>query len=135
MSDDAGQDPGRDPVGTIAEETTKLLQALQDWARESGSDYAETTASAAANAASTVHRINEHIATGGEDCRYCPLCQVISAVRSTSPEVRRHLASAATSLMHAASGVLATTVPDPGARTRETPVEKIDLSDDEWKDD
>ena len=124
-----------EPVGDVGEEAAKLLHALQDWAKESGSEYATATASAAAGAASTVQRINEHIATGGEDCRYCPLCQLISAVRGTSPEVRQHLSTAATSLMQAASGLLATPVPDQGKSRRDTTVEKIDLSDDDWEDD
>jgi hypothetical protein len=129
VSDDASE-----PAGTIAEEATRLLHALQDWAEESGSDYAAAAASAAAGATSTARRVNEHVATGGAECRYCPVCQVISAVRGTPPEVRQHLTSAATSLLHAVAGVLATPVPDPGATTREAPVEKIDLSDDEGED-
>ena len=84
----------------------------------------------------TVTDVNEHIATGGEDCRYCPVCQVISAVRGTSPEVRQHLAAAASSLMQAAAGLLATPVPDRAARVGDGSVEKIDLDDDdEWEDD
>jgi hypothetical protein len=136
MSDDPHDRAGAEPVGSVGEEATKLLRAVQDWARDNGSDYAGATASAAAGAASSAHRIGEHLATGGEDCRYCPLCQVISAVRATPPEVREHLAAAATSLMHAAASALATPVPDRGRRGGEaSPVEKIDLSDDEWEDD
>jgi len=73
------------------------------------------------------------VATGGEDCRFCPVCQVIHAVRTTNPEVKAHLASAASSLLHAAAGVLATQVPRPD---RPTGVEKIDLGDDDdpWGD-
>ena len=77
--------------------------------------------------AEALRGINEHIATGGEDCRYCPVCQVIHAVRETSPEVKAHLASAASSLMHAAAGVLATQVP---RSDRPSGVEKIDLDDE-----
>jgi hypothetical protein len=126
-----------DDVGSVGEEAAKLLQALQDWAKESGGDYAGAATSAAEGAASTWHRVNEHVATGGEDCRYCPLCQVISVVRGTSPEVREHLATAATSLMHAAAGMLSTAVPQPDAERgrRSGPVEKIDLDDQEWEDD
>jgi hypothetical protein len=123
-------------VGSVTEEAAKLLHALQDWAKENGSDYAEATAQAAAGAASKVSELNEHIATGGEDCRYCPVCQVIAAVRGTSPEVRHHLGVAATSLMQAAAGLLATPVPDPETARRDAPVEKIELNDDdEWEDD
>ena len=134
--DGGGPDPDDPAVGGVGEEAVKLLQALQDWARESGSDYADATASAVAAATAGVHHLDEHLATGGADCTYCPLCRVISAVRGTSPEVRDHLRSAGTSLLQAAAGMLATTVPDQGARHRDSPMEKIDLSDDdEWEDD
>ncbi len=50
--------------------------------------------------------------------------------------MKHHLSSAATSLMHAAAGLLATQVPDPSSRREDTSVEKIDLNDDdEWEDD
>lgn len=114
---------GGERTGSVGEEAVKLLQALQDWARDGAGDATDATA----------HRINEHLATGGPDCRYCPLCQVIAAVRGTSPEVRGHLTAAATSLLHAVGAVLATPVPDRGAGRRD-PVQKIDL-DDEWEDD
>ena len=122
-------------VGSVAEEAAKLLHALQDWAKESGSEYAGAAASAAEGAASAVHRIDEHVATGAAECTYCPVCRVISAVRETSPEVRQHLTTAGTSLLHAAAGLLATTVPEPSKQRRDGPVEKIDLSDDDWEDD
>ena len=122
-------------VGSVTEEAAKLLHALQDWAKDSGSEYAGAAASAAEGAASAVHRIDEHIATGSAECTYCPVCRVISAVRETSPEVRQHLTTAATSLLHAAAGLLATNVPDPSKQRRDGPVEKIDLSDDDWEDD
>jgi len=122
-------------VGSVAEEAAKLLHALQDWAKESGSEYAGAAASAAEGAASAVHRIDEHIATGSAECTYCPVCRVIAAVRDTSPEVRQHLTTAATSMLHAAAGLLATNVPEPSKGRRDGPVEKIDLSDDDWEDD
>ena len=139
---------GEDRVGSVAEEAVKLMGALQDWAKESAGDTAGAAGAAATGAAEALHGLNEHIATGGEDCRYCPVCQVISAVRETSPEVKAHLATAATSLMHAAAGVLATKIPDdssarrPGSGERSSrdsgAVEKIDLSDDSddevWED-
>jgi hypothetical protein len=123
----SGDGSGDEPVGSVGEEAAKLLHALQDWAKESGGDYAGAAAGAVSGATSSLHDINEHIATGGEDCRYCPVCQVIHAVRHTSPEVKAHLASAASSLMHAAAGVLATQVP---RSDRPSGVEKIDLDDE-----
>jgi hypothetical protein len=130
MSDDTGSDP----VGSVADEATKLLRALQGWAQDNGSAYADATASAAAGAASTLHGVTEHVATGSEECRYCPVCQVISAVRGTPPEVRQHLAAAATSLMHAAAGVLATPVPGQSAARRDESMEKIDITDEPEED-
>lgn len=133
---DGGTGSDGPAVGGLGEEAVKLLHALQEWARDSGSDYADAAASAVASAAAGVQHLDEHVATGGADCTYCPLCRVISAVRGTSPEVRDHLRSAGTSLLQAAAGMLATTVPDPGAQHRDSPMEKIDLSDDdEWEDD
>lgn len=127
----------REPVGSVGEEALKLLQALQGWAKESGADSADAASSVFSGVAASWHEVNEHIATGGEDCRYCPVCQVIGAVRSTSPEVRQHLASAVTSLAQAVTGLIAPHVPtDPGGRARQDPVEKIDLDDDAaWEDD
>ena len=68
--------------------------------------------------------VSEHIATGSADCRYCPVCQVIHVVRQTSPEVRAHLSVAASSLMHAAAGLLATNT---AGHQKSPSVEKIDL--------
>jgi hypothetical protein len=64
------------------------------------------------------------------------VCRTISAVRSTSPEVKQHLSTAASSLLQAAAGFMATHVPDAPATRSDTTVERIDLSDgDEWEDD
>jgi hypothetical protein len=122
-----------EPAGSVAEEAAKLLQALQGWAKESGSDYAGATGAAAQKLAS----INEHIATGAADCKYCPVCQALALLRRTSPEVKAHLADAASSLLQAAAGAMATHVPEQSAeRSSEQGVEKIDLSDDlDWEDD
>ena len=66
------------------------------------------------------------MATGASECTYCPICQVVSLVRQTSPEVRAHLSAAAGNLLQAAAGLLETSVPrEDGAR----PVQKIDLDD------
>ncbi len=132
MSGDEGE-----PVGSVGEEAAKLLHALQSWAKDSGGDYADATAAAAQGAAGAFKDLNEHIATGGQDCKYCPICQAISVVRQTSPEVKAHLATAASSLMQAVAGVIATHAADQErARRAESSVEKIDLSDDgDWEDD
>ena len=119
--------PGEaESVGTVGEEAAKLLGALSEWARDQGTDYAGTAAGAASSFAHAVRDVNEHIATESADCRYCPVCQVIHVVRSTSPEVREHLSVAASSLMHAAAGLLATNT---AGASSSSPVEKIDLDD------
>ncbi|WP_027862813.1 hypothetical protein [Marmoricola sp. URHB0036] len=114
-----------EPVGSVGEEAAKLLGALSEWARDQGTDYAGSAAGAASTFAHAVRDVNEHIATDSEDCRYCPVCQVIHVVRSTSPEVREHLSVAASSLMHAAAGLLATHT----SPSSSPPVQKIDLDD------
>lgn len=115
---------GPEPVGSVGDEAAKLLGALSDWARDQGNDYAGSAAGAAGTFAAAVQDISEHIATGSEDCRYCPVCQVIHVVRQTSPEVRGHVTLAASSLMHAAAGMLATNT---GQQEKASGVEKIDL--------
>lgn len=128
---DAGPPTGPDgePIGSVGEEAAKLFVALSGWAKDQGAGTAGTAAGAAQAVTDAMHNLNDHIATGGQDCSYCPVCQVISAVRTTSPEVKAHLAVAASSLMHAAAGVLATQVP---TDAKASPVEKIDLDDEGW---
>jgi hypothetical protein len=115
----------QEPVGSLGEEAVKLLGALQDWAQDSGGE------AAASGAASAFKNINEHIAAGGQECKFCPICQVISAVREVSPEVKQHLSTAASSLLHAAAAAMST---DVSRRRAESPVERIDLSDESWDD-
>ena len=139
-----GQDPHGEPIGSVGEEAAKLFTALSGMARDlgagaaraggaakdQGAQGADSAAGAAFAFGDLLKDVNDHIATDGQDCKYCPVCQVISAVRATSPEVKAHLAVAASSLMHAAAGVLATQVPED---KKSGPVEKIDL-DDDWDD-
>ncbi len=128
MSDERPDEPAEE-VGTVAEETAKLLAALQDWAKDSGSAHASAASQAADGLAESVRGFNEHIGHG-PDCKYCPVCQVINVVRETSPEVKQHLAIAASSMLQAVQGMLATPVPDSQRQRRAGPVEKIDLDDD-----
>lgn len=141
MSDDGTGPHGHEEVGSVGEEAAKLFAALSGLAKThavgaaaaegaakgQGTDYAGAVAGAASAVSEAFQQINEHIATDATECRYCPVCQVIHAVRATSPEVKAHLAVAASSLMQAAAGVLATQVPGDG---KTSPVEKIDLDDE-----
>lgn len=102
-------DPMQD-VGSVAEEAAKLLGALSGWAKDAA------------------HDVDRHVATGAQECTYCPICRTVHAVRGLSPEVRTQLATAATSFLQAAAGVLATVATD--QRTRPGGVEHIDLDAD-----
>jgi hypothetical protein len=115
------QTDGPEPVGSVAEEAAKLLGALSGWAREHGDGVSATADSMAGSVAAELH---DHLATGSPECAWCPVCRTVAAVRQTSPEVRAHLAGAASSLMMAISEVMATRQP-----TREGSVEHIDLDD------
>lgn len=123
------RDPGEEQVGSVAEEAAKLVGALSEWARDHGSDLGEGLSGLVDHAAASAREVNEHLATGAAECTWCPLCRTVHAVRQTSPEVRAHLATAASSLLQAAAGLLATTVPD-HARTPPEGVERIDLDDE-----
>jgi hypothetical protein len=123
--DDPG---GRDPVGSVSEEALKLFGALSDWARDHGSDLGQGLSGLADQAAASVRDVDEHLATGAPECTYCPICRTVHAVRQTSPEVRAHLAVAASSLLQAAAGILAAAAPG-DARARDG-LERIDLDDE-----
>jgi len=105
-----------DEVGTVGEEAAKLLGALSGWAKDH------------------VGGVDEHVATGAPECAYCPICKTVHVLRQASPEVRAQLATAASSLIQAAAGLLATAVPD--ERARGGGVEHIDLDDTaDWPED
>ncbi|KRA37409.1 MULTISPECIES: hypothetical protein [unclassified Nocardioides] len=119
-------------IGSVGEEAMKLFGALADAARQQAGEAAGSATGFAAQAAAMAHEVNEHIATGEAECRYCPVCRVVHAVRQTSPEVRTHLMVAASSLLQAAAGFMETLPPPPGAdgaHQRGAGVEHIDLDD------
>jgi hypothetical protein len=127
-------------VGSLGEEAAKLFAAAAAWAREHAGDAAGPAAAAGSGAG---NRLGEwlsadHIATGAPECSWCPLCQAIGMVRSTSPEVKEHVASlvvVARQLLDSLADSVAEAVGDDGQPTkRSTPdVEHIDLSeDDSW---
>lgn len=123
---------GAEEVGSLAEEAAKLFGALSGLAREHGGDLGDGLSGLSDRAEAAAQDVHEHVATGGADCVYCPLCRAIHVVRQTSPEVRAHLAVAASALVQAAAGLVATAVPDQQARRAEagTGVEHIDLDGD-----
>jgi len=66
---------------TAAEEFGQLVGTLREW----------TTA---------------HLATDEPQCRLCPLCQAIGALRESRPDLVEHLTMAAASLIAAAQSLL-----------------------------
>lgn len=128
MSDQPPSSGPDEQVGSVADEAAKLLGALTDWARDQGQAHVDSAEEVFRGLGAAAHSVNDHLATGGEDCRYCPVCLVIAQVRRTTPEVREHLALAASSLMQAAAGMLATQVPTD--QRRSGPVERIDLDEE-----
>lgn len=144
-------DRSRD-VGSLGEEAAKLINALDEWARARPGEQTPVDGPPAPSRARTAeglgaladrlaakvsqvgHELDEHVATDAVECRYCPVCRLVHAVRQTSPEVRDHLAAAAGSLLEAASGLLATQVPadepSDGPGRRAGGVERIDLDDE-----
>jgi hypothetical protein len=102
-------------VGSVAEEAVKLLGALSEWAKDATGD------------------VDAHLATGAPECTYCPICRTVHAVRGLSPEVKTQLATAATTFLTSAAGMLATHASDRGGREG---VEHIDLDDEgDWPED
>ena len=100
-----------EPVGSLGEEAAKLFAAAESWLH------------GARAAADPAPDAGQH---AGPECVVCPVCQLLSKVRSTRPEVVEHLAVATTSLLQALRVVL-----DPGGRTTaradSPPVERIDI--------
>ena len=118
-----------EPLGSVGEEAAKLFDALQDWVKDNGSGEPGRAEGLVDGLADQWRSFNEHVATGGQDCTYCPVCQVIGKVREASPELRSHLAVATSSLLQAAATIIEARAPrEP---QQEPQVTKIDLDDDE----
>lgn len=64
-----------DEVGSLGAEATKLINAVQDWARRASADAP--------------------IATGAPECQWCPVCQLIGVLRGDRPELAERAGAAA----------------------------------------
>ncbi len=133
MTDHSGE-----RVGTLAEELAKLMGVVSGLAEKSadgGTDAHSHGAHAESGRAHTTDHASAHtppIADDSAACQVCPVCQAIAFVRSTSPEVREHLASSAASLAAAARGLLdGMTAPPAQPDERASRVENINVSEDE----
>lgn len=102
--------------GPITEEAARLFAALEDWARTAGVTHASHLAGAVAGS----------VANGSADCRLCPFCTLIGALRTTRPETFDHLQQAVTALLAAMRSAVAASEHD-WARRRSAPVERIDI--------
>ncbi|WP_235737507.1 DUF5304 domain-containing protein [Nocardioides alcanivorans] len=124
---------GAEPIGSVAEEALKLFGALSDWAKDQGDGLGDGVSGMAAGAAQAFHEVNEHIATGSEECKYCPVCRAVHTVRELSPEVKAHLAVAGSNLLQAAAALMATATSDPAREQgrRDDGVEHIPV-DEDW---
>ncbi len=120
------QSDDHEQVGSVAEEAVKLFGALSGWAREHGEGLSSFADDLHGH---VVGGVAGGMATGAPECTWCPVCRTVAAVRQTSPEVRAHLTTAASSLLLALSGMMATRPPASDGR-----VERIDL-DDDWPED
>lgn len=134
----------RPPVGTLAEEATQLFAVLSGIARDQAAQYTAGAESMTSSASAAVRAVNEHIATGDAECTYCPICRVVHAARTASPEVKAHLSSALLSLAQAASSLMAPPSAPPAkdadqaddyAAPADGALHKIDLDDGAWDQD
>ena len=72
--------------GPLGEEAARLVEALTEWARGHGEEVP--------------------IATGGAECRLCPVCQLLTLMRHARPETFAHLMDATAALAAAARTVV-----------------------------
>jgi hypothetical protein len=134
---DEHEGAGNGDIGSLGEEAARLFAAATDWARQHTGDAAAAADSAATGPADWLG--HEHIATGAPECRWCPVCQAISLLRTTSPDLKEHVGSLVVVARQILDSVAETVgQPEPEAKPRPEPkpkpdVERIDLTeDDPW---
>jgi hypothetical protein len=76
-----------EPLGGAADEAGRLLASLKDWLDARG-------------------LADLPIATGGENCRVCPVCRVIGTLRDGNPELVEQLSRAGDALVKAVASVI-----------------------------
>jgi len=103
--------------GPLGEEAVRLVEALSKWI---GSQW--LSAQWARGGA------DWPLATGSAECRVCPVCQMLSVVRHTRPEVFGHLTDASSSLVAALRSAVESHAQH--ATSGRTGVERIDLDED-----
>ena len=152
MAEHSRQD--REPVGSVAEETARLVEALGGWAeglRAQHDDAAprDSEPSARADTGAQQNARCEHCGTSsraGEAlaCRLCPVCQGIALLRTVRPETVERLADVAAALSGALRDIAAdrfgqpppTPPPPPprGQRVQDIVVDDEDAGEDKDAD-
>ena len=98
--------------GPLGEEAVRLVEAMSQWV---SAQWARGGA-------------DLPLATGSAECRVCPVCQMLSIMRQTRPEVFGHLADASSSFVAALRAAVESHA-DHSAAGR-SGVERIDLDRD-----
>ena len=138
----------KEPIGSVAEEAAKLFAVLQQAADAGRTTHAEQQPAAETHTEEEpAAEEHEHGIGRGPECQWCPVCQVINKVRSTSPETIEQLSTAAAhvlgsvrSLLEAAAEAARQAREDAESRSPERPaqqeepirsrVDRIDVSED-----
>ena len=107
---------GHAGVGSAAEEAARLLEELGAWA---GKHTGHSPLGG-------LPRLD------GPECRVCPVCQLLAAVRTVRPEVLDHLAVATTALRAAVRELVGH---DADGSSRSPDVETIPVTDEDAEDD
>ena len=110
MTEESSSNQGHSANGPLADEAVRLIGAAQEWWQRTGSD-----------------KLNG-IATGSQECCWCPVCQLIATLRGDRPELTEKLTETQT----AVSGLLraladAVSGPAPAAKAEPVRLQRIDL--------
>ena len=142
----------KEPVGSVAEEAAKLFAVLQQATSEAKHQHSAAADDAPqpeydVPAEEAEHEEHAHgtAQRGGPECQWCPVCQLIAKVRTTSPETIEQLSTAAAgvlgslrSLLEAATEAARQARADAESRTAgsqepepaRSRVDRIDVSED-----
>ena len=101
-----------EPVGALGDEASKLFAAAEQWWRD---------------AHDRGHPDDDAAAAGRPECAVCPICQLLSALRESRPELFEHLSAAASSLMQAVRSTFESSVAGGAPREDGPAVERIDI--------
>jgi hypothetical protein len=128
--DNADPAGGRGPVGSVAEEAAKLFAILQQTGAAGSQLWRDTEPADEQREPEGAHR---------SDCQWCPICQLVSRIRTTRPETVEHLAAAAAGVLGSLRSLLDAAAeaarehakqPEADSKESETRVDRIDVSED-----